>query len=358
MKDNDIDKIILENIKKNGTVTKNVFRNMVISNPNLIGGVNQKLKGLGQEIFNNNDMVNICEEFLVKQMLNQTNEIYLNNIFINLANNYLDIKSNLLEKITILNTDKTHKLNFIIDFYSRKFKDIPRNFIEQAKRFYLTDKRDYSELCNVMKQQLNKIEAMEYLTSKDIDPVISSHSIIMIGPMGTGKSTISNKLSNSLHMPKVSLDNSQQLKFFYDQKEKFENFKDFEFYLTSSVLTNIQEPSIIDFGAGHSVYENPLMFYEMQKLVKKFNNVILMIPSKDKNESLQILNERVRKRNKSVSEETLNDNKHFIFNDSNYKLATIVEYTKDKTIDDISNDLIKKIGNNLELNASNLKNFK
>lgn len=29
-----------------------------------------------------------------------------------------------------------------------------------------------------------------------------------------------------------------------------------------------------------------------------------------------------------------------------------------KTIDDISNDLIKKIGNNLELNASNLKNFK
>jgi len=61
---------------------------------------------------------------------------------------------------------------------------------------------------------------------------------------------------------------------------------------------------------------------------------------------------------KTFSEETLNDNKHFIFNDSNYKLATIVEYTKDKTIDDISNDLIKKIGNNLELNASNLKNFK
>ena len=63
MKDNDIDKIILENIKKNGTVTKNVFRNMVISNPNLIGWVNQKLKGLGQEIFNNNDIVNICEDF-------------------------------------------------------------------------------------------------------------------------------------------------------------------------------------------------------------------------------------------------------------------------------------------------------
>ena len=177
---------------------------MVISNPNLIGGVNQKLKGLGQEIFNNNDIVNICEEFLVKQMLNQTNEIYLNNIFINLANNYLDIKSNLLEKITILNTDKTHKLNFIIDFYSRKF-------IEQAKRFYLTDKRDYSELCNVMKQQLNKIEAMEYLTSKDIDPVISSHSIIMIGPMGTGKSTISNKLRTS--QPSLSLSTAKTARY-------------------------------------------------------------------------------------------------------------------------------------------------
>ena len=47
-----------------------------------------------------------------------------------------------------------------------------------------------------------------------------------------------------------------------------------------------------------------------------------------------------------------------LFNDSNYKLATIVEYTKGKTIDDISNDLIKKFENNMELNASNLKNFK
>ena len=85
MKDNDIDKIILENIKKDGTVTKNAFRNMVISNPNLIGLINQKLKGLSQETFNNNDIVNICEEFLVKQMLNQTNETDLNNIFINLS---------------------------------------------------------------------------------------------------------------------------------------------------------------------------------------------------------------------------------------------------------------------------------
>lgn len=57
MQENDVDKIILENLQKDGTVTKNAFRNMVISNPNLIGGVNQKLKGLGQEIFNNNDIV-------------------------------------------------------------------------------------------------------------------------------------------------------------------------------------------------------------------------------------------------------------------------------------------------------------
>lgn len=44
MQENDVDKIILENLQKDGTVTKNAFRNMVISNPNLIGGVNQKLK--------------------------------------------------------------------------------------------------------------------------------------------------------------------------------------------------------------------------------------------------------------------------------------------------------------------------
>ena len=172
--------------------------------------------------------------------------------------------------------------------------------------------------------------------NKDIDLNILESSIILIGPIGSGKSTIANFLCQKCNIPHVSLDNREQLSSLYEYRQNFDNFKKFEFFLTVTVLTNLPEPMIIDFGAGHSVYEDEAMFLEMQSLISRFSNVILLMPSEDKEESIDILNER-----KGIEPGSSQDfdNRHFVNIPCNYELAKITEYTKDKTPEQISNEI-------------------
>ena len=186
---------------------------------------------------------------------------------------------------------------------------------------------------------------MESLISKDIPSDVLSNSIIFIGPMGSLKSSTSSVVNSVLNMPKISLDDRETLKEYYNKRSEFEDFKDFEFYLSSSVLTNLKVPAIIDFGAGHSVYEDPIMFYEFQKLMSRFSNVVYLIPSLDKEESIQILNERLLERNPNESPETFNANKHFINMPCNEGVSTIREVTGSKDIQEICDEVISKIQN-------------
>ncbi|MEH2063239.1 MAG: hypothetical protein V7K50_13415 [Nostoc sp.] len=49
---------------------------------------------------------------------------------------------------------------------------------------------------------------------------------------------------------------------------------------------------MIDFGAGHSVYEDDALFKRVQKVLEPYINVVLILPSPNLEESIQILNER------------------------------------------------------------------
>ena len=240
--------------------------------------------------------------------------------------------------------NKNEKTNNIIDLLSAKFPDIPKRYVEQVKIHYANDKRKIQEIEKEITNQAHKLSLMEKLVSQNIDENIIKNSVLLIGPMGTGKSTLSKMISTNLQMPRISLDNREQLKSFYDKRNYFNDFKDFEFYLTCSILTNLTEPSVIDFGAGHSVYENPIMFFEFQKLISKFSNVVYIIPSENKEESIQILNDRLTSRNVSLKE--LNDNKHFISMPCNEQLATITLYTKNKNPEQTCEELMRKIERN------------
>ena len=101
----------------------------------------------------------------------------------------------------------------------------------------------------------------------------------------------------------------------------------------------MKEPTIIDFGAGHSVYENPIMFYEFQKIINKFSNVIYMIPSENREESLEILNNRVLQRNPNEHLSQLNSNRRFVNAQCNDRLFTMKILTKDKSIKDICEEI-------------------
>ena len=78
----------------------------------------------------------------------------------------------------------------------------------------------------------------------------------------------------------------------------------------------------------------------MKSLLSKFSNVILLIPSADKEESLAILNAR-----KGISPESKEyyDNKHFVAIPCNYELATFTEYTKNKNQEQIFDEIINHI---------------
>lgn len=235
-----------------------------------------------------------------------------------------------------------NKVSELISKLCNRF-ELPLELVILAKRKYANDQRSYQEIEKEILDISRKVELMEQIVNTPIDSNILDNSILIIGPMGVGKSTISDELSKSTGLKVVSLDNGEQLSHLYQQKPNYRNFKDFEFYLTSSVLTELDEPMVIDFGAGHSIYENPIMFYEMKKLITKFKNVILILPSEDLNESLRIINERISTRDVNDLNQRMANNKHFIESPCNYELSTDIIYTNNMSLDEITNTILQRI---------------
>ena len=167
---------------------------------------------------------------------------------------------------------------------------------------------------------------------------IKEESILLIGPMGTGKSTISELISQKLKFKRISLDNRNQLQSIYIKRNKFKNFKNFEFILTGLVLSSLKEPSIIDFGAGHSIYEDNELREKMNELCSEFSNIVLLLPSKNKDESRRIL---LGRRNILKGSNQDKDNWHFITAPNNEELATYTLYEEEKTLEEIMSELLE-----------------
>lgn len=244
-----------------------------------------------------------------------------------------------------MSEEKYNKIVSLVNSIALKFSDIPKDIIASAIEVYRHDNRPYEDIEREIYDFSKKIEYMDQVVSRDVDNDILDNSILLIGPMGTGKSSIANGLQDRLKMPKVSLDDAEFLKSIYKDRDKFDNFKDFEFYLTSTVLTSLPEPVIIDFGAGHSVYENPIVFYEMKKLISRFRNVELVLPDKDMDKSLGFLSDRLKGRydNGIIPGDVVSTNKHFLESPCNYELATDVVYSMGKSNDDVVSDIIENV---------------
>ena len=245
---------------------------------------------------------------------------------------------------------KKEEIINLIDNLSKDFKNIPVELINIEKEKYLKDNRDI----NIIKSEIidisDKIKEIESFINKDISKDVLENSIILIGPMGTGKSTISKMLSEDMNIDRISLDDRNKLKDLYQYERSFDNFKDFEFKLTGEVLTNLDRPYIIDFGAGHSVYEDQILFFEMKSLIDRFDNVFLIMPSEDKSESLEILNER---RNIEKNSSKYFDNKHFVYSTYNEILAKDVIYTKNKS----EREVALEIENSIEKGLNNGRSY-
>jgi hypothetical protein len=65
----------------------------------------------------------------------------------------------------------------------------------------------------------------------------------------------------------------------------------------------------------------------------------LILPSPDREESIQILNER----NGSIFSNGVDSNEHFVKHHSNYDLAKFIVYTKGKSPEETCDDILKLV---------------
>lgn len=165
-------------------------------------------------------------------------------------------------------------------------------------------------------------------------------TIILIGPEGAGKSTVGKLIAATLSKELFTLDrhrdelyapygyNKEHANLLYEQQglwKFYEYWNKFEFLTVRDMLTGIiagqstHAGQILDFGAGHSVYEDPAQFDEIRSLVKQFRNVIFLLPCEDKEKALALM--EARRGHK------LPLNKQFMESECNAKLATLTVFT-------------------------------
>jgi shikimate kinase len=187
--------------------------------------------------------------------------------------------------------------------------------------------------------------------------------IILIGPMSVGKSTIAQLLSEKLGLPRIELDEIRQTfynEIGYDEslaskiagdiglKGLIKYWKPFEAHAVERAIEEFNE-CILDFGAGHSVYDEELRFAMVENALKSIKYVILLLPSPDLDRSVEILNQRftelqLREVGK-VDQQLLRLNEYFIRHPANQKLAKRTFYTEGKSPQETCQEIIDWISN-------------
>jgi len=130
--------------------------------------------------------------------------------------------------------------------------------------------------------------------------------VILIGPIGAGKSTLGKLVAAALGLPQISLDD---IRFTYYREIGYDDsvahhryvtegfwglyryWKPFEAYAVERVLADHVD-CVIDLGAGHSVYEDEALFARVRRALAPRQNIILVLPSPDLSTSLSVLRDR------------------------------------------------------------------
>jgi shikimate kinase len=177
--------------------------------------------------------------------------------------------------------------------------------------------------------------------------------VILIGPIGAGRSTLGKLVAAALGIPQVSMDD---IRFRYYQEIGYDEsiakqryatdgfwglyryWKPFEAYAVERVVTE-HANCVIDLGAGHSVYEDEALLTRVKQVLAPHPNVVLVLPSADLATSLDVL----RDRRPFLAEITPDINEHFLTHRSNYELATFVVYTAGRTAEETCAEILQRI---------------
>ena len=163
-------------------------------------------------------------------------------------------------------------------------------------------------------------------------------SIILIGPSGTGKSTVAEELRKKTGMQRLCLDMIANRARDTGFMKNFKNADEFNSYMISETLERVKKDGsygIVDFGAGHSVYDDQKIFERVKSMLKPFKNIVLLLPDKDEEKSLDIMKNRATGNTR--------DNKKFFESPCNKELATMIVYGNNRQPLEIAEEIVQGI---------------
>ena len=139
------------------------------------------------------------------------------------------------------------------------------------------------------------------------EPTKQYSTIIVLGPQGVGKSTLTNLLSRKLQMPVISSDDYVEQGDWAIEKNKKQGWlkrKENEFGGTVEYLkTNLGKPVILDIGGSHGVWEGQQL-KEILSMISNYPNRFLILPSENLEKSKEFLRSRLLKREMDVVSQT------------------------------------------------------
>lgn len=191
------------------------------------------------------------------------------------------------------------------------------------------------------------------------DRFLMHETIILIGPMSAGKSTLANLLADKLALPRVEMDEIRweyYAEIGYDPQEAgrlaesdegmmalLRHWKPFEAHAVERALEDHRH-CVLDFGAGHTVYEDRDLFARVEQALAPFPHVFLILPSDDLDHSVEVLNRRFRellhREVGQVDERLMALNEHFVRHPSNWTLAKQVVYTQGCTPEETCKEIL------------------
>ena len=165
-----------------------------------------------------------------------------------------------------------------------------------------------------------------------------NENIIIIGPIGVGKSTVAPEVARRTDKKHIDMD---ELRSEIYSMTDYSNQKAEEAYSSGGVIEwyNYQKPyelfavktlleqnqnSVIEFGGGQSIYSNDEQLTTFLNLMENQPFVFSLLPSESVNRSSEILNSRARFEDEKILNEI------FLTSDCNKRVAKFTIYTEGK----------------------------
>jgi hypothetical protein len=182
--------------------------------------------------------------------------------------------------------------------------------------------------------------------------------LILIGPAGAGKSTLGLPLADRLNLPSVSMDGVaepyynecnfgiavfQQLRAKQGFLTTHRQWEPVRAHATERVIAEYGRV-VLDLGAGHTHYENPVMFDRVQKVISPCPNVVFLLPSADLDRSVHLLKERcLSERGGDWVQDGYDFIEHWVKDSCNHDLATLTIFNERQTPQETCEEILEQI---------------